>query len=142
MSHGFTLIELLIVIALGIIIVAITVPIGLNFYNNQILDEASKDILSTLRKAQSYSMFQKNNSAFGIKFLSDSYVLFQGVSYGARTQSQDEIFNLASGISTSGVNEIVFSRIAGTTTASTLTIRSGNNNQVISINTYGKAEIQ
>lgn len=142
MSHGFTLIELLIVIALGIIIVAITVPIGLNFYNNQILDEASKDILSTLRKAQSYSMFQKNNSAFGIKFLSDSYVLFQGVSYGARTQSQDEIFNIPSGISTSGINEIVFSRIAGTTTASTLTIRSGNNNQVISINTYGKAEIQ
>ncbi|MBU1160011.1 prepilin-type N-terminal cleavage/methylation domain-containing protein, partial [Patescibacteria group bacterium] len=61
MPHGFTLVELLIVIGLGIVIVAITVPIGLNFYNNQILDEASKDILSTLRKAQSYSMFQKNN---------------------------------------------------------------------------------
>lgn len=142
MNKGFTLLELLIVIALVIILVALTFPIGLNFYGNQAMDETSSNIISALRKAQSQSIFQNNDSSFGVKFLSDSYVLFQGGSYGGRIQSEDEIFSLPKGVSVSGADEIVFSKLSGITAPRVLVISSRSYNQGISVNDYGKIERQ
>lgn len=140
-ERGFTLVELLVVISVTVIIAALTIPVGINFYKTQLLDETTSDILSTLRRARSQSIFQKNDSSFGVKFLSGSYVLFQGVTYAARVQDEDESFSLSIGISISGIDEVVFSKLSGTTTAGTLTITSDNDNQNISINVQGKIEI-
>jgi len=143
MNKGFTLVELLIVITVIIIIAALTVPVGVNFYRSQVLDETTSSILTTLRRAQAQSLFQKNDGSFGVRFLSGSYVLFQGSSYTARIQSEDEIFTLSGGITTSGIDEIVFAKLAGSpNTTGTLTITSGDEGQSISINAHGKVERQ
>lgn len=134
--------ELLIVLCLAVILVVLTFPIGLNFYRNQELDETSSNVISVLRKAQSQSAFQKNDSSFGVKFLPGSYVLFQGDSYAARIQGEDEIFSLPLGISASGADEIVFAKLSGTAAPSAITISSGSRNQAININEYGKIERQ
>ena len=140
--RGFTLIELLLVIAASITIAALTIPVGMRFFQTQALDESASGILETLRRAQNQAMFQKNDSAFGVKFLPDSYVLFQGDSYG-EVPSEDESFSLPSGITTSGINEVVFAKLTGTPNPNgTLTITSGSNSQALDINIKGKIERQ
>lgn len=137
MNQGFTLLELLLVIAGAILIAALTVPVGIRFFQTQSLDEATSSIFGTLRRAQNQAMFQKNDSAFGVKFLSDSYVLFQGNSYG-EVPSENESFSLPSGISTSGIDEIVFAKLTGLPNITAiLTIISNNDNQIITVNSQG-----
>ena len=137
---GFTLIELLLVIGGIAIISALTIPVGVNFYRTQVLDETAGDILGALRRAQSQAVFQKNDSEFGVRFLSDSYVLFEGNSYG-EVPSQDETFNLVGGITTSGIVEVTFAKLTGIPSATgTLTITSANDSQGININAQGKIE--
>lgn len=140
---GFTLVELLIVIAVASLVSLFTLPVGTKFFQSQTLDEASGDILNTLRRAYSQAVFQKNDSAFGVKFLSGSYALFQGSSYAARTISEDESFTLSTGVTTSGIDEIVFAKLTGIpNTTGTLTVTLGSDSQVLDINSHGKIERQ
>jgi prepilin-type N-terminal cleavage/methylation domain-containing protein len=141
--QGFTLIELFMVMLLVLVIAFLTIPIGVGFFQTQTLDEASSGVIETLRRAQSQSVFQKNDSAFGVKLLSGSYVLFQGTTYATRTQSEDESFSFATGITTSGIDEVVFSKQNGTpNTTGTITLTIGSNNLIIDINAQGKVERQ
>ena len=136
------MLELLLVIATAILVAALTIPVGIRFFQTQTLDETTAGILETLRRAQTQAMFQKNDSAFGVKFLSDSYVLFQGSSY-EEIPSEDESFSLPSGITTTGIDEVVFAKLTGIPNPSgTLTITSGNDSQALNINSQGKIERQ
>ena len=140
---GFTILELLLVMAAAILIAAFTIPVGIRFFQTQSLDETTMSIFSTLRRAENQAIFQKNDSAFGVKFLSVSYVLFQGSSYSGRTQSEDESFILSGGITTSGIDEVVFAKLTGIPNITgTLTITSGSDSQTININAQGKIEKQ
>ncbi|PCI19705.1 hypothetical protein COB64_03265 [Candidatus Wolfebacteria bacterium] len=140
---GFTILELLLVIGAVIIISALTIPIGVRFYQTQILNETTSDILGTLRRSQNQAAFQKNNSAFGVKILSDSYVLFQGNSYVGRTVTEDESFSLSGGITISGIDEVVFNKLTGiSSTTGTITVTSGSDSQILNINAQGKIERQ
>jgi prepilin-type N-terminal cleavage/methylation domain-containing protein len=138
---GFTLIELLIVAMLTLLIAALMFPVGLNFYQGQVLDETTSDILNTLRRAQSQASFQKNDSAFGVRFSSTSYTLFQGSSYSARTQSEDEDFSLSGVIFTSGLSEIVFAKRTGIPSATgTITVSYGSDSEGILVKGRGIVE--
>ena len=138
---GFSLVELLIVIGGTIIIVALTLPVGVNFYRSQIVAETRDDILLTIRKAQFQAGQQKNDSSFGVKFFPDSYVLFQGSSYGARITSEDENFSLANGVSVSGIDELVFAKTSGLPdTIGTINITFGSDTYKINVNSQGKIE--
>lgn len=140
---GFTLLELLLVIGVAIFIAAFTIPIGFRFFQTQTLDETTDNILGTLRRAQNQAIFQKNDSAFGVKFLPGSYVLFQGNSYAERNQSEDESFTLAGGITISGINEVVFAKLTGRpNTSGTLTIMFSDDSRRLNINAQGKVEKQ
>jgi len=140
-SAGFTLIELLLVITVVIVITALTIPVGIHFYQTQVLNETMDGILGVLRRSHNQAVFQKDDSAFGVKFLSDSYVLFRGESYVARVQNDDETFILPTGVGVSGIDEVVFTKLTGLPSATgTLTIISGNSSQMLNINSYGKIE--
>jgi len=141
--RGFTLTELLLVIGAVVVIVALAIPVGISFYKLQGLDETTQDIVKTLRRAQNQAVFQRNDSDFGVRFESGSYILFQGSSYAGRTQSEDETFNLTTGISTSGITEVVFAKLTGLPDVTgVLTIASGNSSHNISINGQGRVEIE
>jgi len=140
---GFTLLELMLVVALGTVITALTVPVGIRFFQTQSLDESVDTLLSNLRRAEAQAMFQKNDSAFGIKFLTDSYVLFQGNSYASRIQSEDESFALASGVTASGIEEVVFAKLTGSPSVTgTIAIASGSDSLSLNLNSQGKVERQ
>lgn len=140
---GFTLIELLLVIGVAMSIAALTIPVGVRFVQTQALDETTSDILGTLRRSQHLAAFQKNDSAFGVKFLSGSYVLFQGSSYTSRVASEDESFTLPGGIITSGIDEVVFAKLTGIPSSTgMLTIASSFNSQALDIHAQGNIERQ
>jgi len=141
--RGFTLLELLLVITAAVLVAAFTIPTGIRFFQIQLLDEATSDILGVVRRAQSQAVFQKNDSVFGVRFLPSSYVLFQGSSYALRVQSEDETFSLGGGITATGVDEVVFGKLTGLPNAtSTITITSGSDMQTLDINSQGKIERQ
>ena len=142
-ENGFTLLELFIAMGIIVIIASLTIPIGINFYKTQLLDEVSVDVLSALRRASAQASYQKNDSAFGMKFLSGSYVLFQGSSYATRTISEDEEFFVSGGTSFGGINEVVFSKYFGLPGASgTITLSLSGQTQTLYISTQGRIERQ
>ncbi len=123
-KSGFTLFEVLIVIGIGTLLLSLTLPIGLRFYQVQVADEAGEGVLSALRNAETAARHGKHDSSFGVKFLSDRYVLFEGVSYALRTTGEDQLFVLPSGAAvTSTYDEVVFlestGRVSATGTVST-----------------------
>ncbi|MFC1802142.1 Tfp pilus assembly protein FimT/FimU [Patescibacteria group bacterium] len=139
-KRGFTLLELMIVISIIIVVGAFTIPVGIKFFQSQALEDTTDSIVETLRRARNQAVFQKNDSSFGVKFASTSFTLFQGDTYTSRDTQEDEVFDLVSGVNTNGIDEIVFSRIFGTTTADTLDITLDDNSRSIDINIQGKVE--
>jgi prepilin-type N-terminal cleavage/methylation domain-containing protein len=114
-TRGFTLIELLIVLALTGLFLALTVPYGMNFYRQRILDEETSKLMNNLKIAQSHSIAGKGNSSWGVVLFEDCYILFMGDYYedDGRNEDYDKTFNLSPGITIDGFSEIVFEKNTG-----------------------------
>lgn len=139
---GFTLFEIIIVVSIIVIIIAVSLPVSLSFLKQQNVGTATSNVISTLRQAHTQSMFQKNDSSFGIKFLEGSYVLFQGSSYSTRTTSEDIVVPIPSNVTISGIDEIVFTKRTGLpSTTGTLLVMSGTISRSIYINQQGIIEL-
>ena len=142
-SSGFTLLELGLVIALTMIIMLFAIPMGVNFYQSETLDEGANSLYLILERAGSQALMQKNDSSFGVKILSGSYILFQGASYSSRTASQDEVFDMPAGITAGGLGEVVFAKRTGLPSATgAITFSLGGKSQAVSINNQGKIDKQ
>lgn len=139
--RGFTLTELLLVIGIMLIIAIFTSPIGISFYQTQLLNETSDGLTSALRSAQSFARSGKHNHSFGVRILSDSYVLFEGDSYASRVVGEDDIFHISGTVVLSGIDEIVFSALDGKpNVVGIISISSGSRGREIEILTSGNIE--
>ncbi|OGF27224.1 hypothetical protein A2331_03580 [Candidatus Falkowbacteria bacterium RIFOXYB2_FULL_34_18] len=89
---GFSIIEVLIVVAIFIILSAISLP----FYNNLnielLVDKTRTDIVQTLRLIKIKSESRVNNSAHGVYFDANTMTLYQGSSYEQRNNDYDQEF--------------------------------------------------
>jgi prepilin-type N-terminal cleavage/methylation domain-containing protein len=116
---GFTLLELIIVLALLGLFLTLTIPFGMDFYRENVLQEQTSRLANNLKIAQSHAQSQKDNSSWGIKFeptdqgCTNCYVMFQGNSYSERNSTYDKVFNITSGVTMEGVIEIVFEKVTG-----------------------------
>ncbi len=141
MQKGFTILEIVIVVAMFAIIAIITMPVILSYFNVQNVDDAAATMIVTLRQARTQAMYQKNDSAFGVKFTTSSYTLFQGSSYESRTLSEDLTTTLPVSITVSGLSDVVFTKRTGIpSTTGTITIQSGDSTRSIQINSQGLIE--
>jgi type II secretory pathway pseudopilin PulG len=136
-GNGFTLMEVLIVVAMSILLAGLTLPIGFRFFQSQMLDEAALGVESALDRAGAMAGQGKHDSAFGVKFLSGGYTVFQGVSYALRASGEDENFTLASNIAVLGADEIVFSKIGATTTPASVMLTLGQDTETVSVGAFG-----
>ena len=135
---GFSIFEIILVISLLALLAALTVPVGVRFYQFSILDDATETALTLLRRAQKQAIAEKNNSAFGVRFLPVSMDLFEGATYATRIVSQDEVFNLPGGVTVSGLPEVDFAVITGiTTNVGSVVFSSGGRSKTITINSKG-----
>ena len=136
---GFTLLEILLSIAAITIIAGISIPIYQSFQVRNDLDIATVEIVQSLRRAQILSQAVDGDTSWGLKILSGNLTLFKGVNYAARDTAFDELFDVPTSITPSGVSEIVFSKFFGNpqpTGTVTLT-SSANETRTITINEKG-----
>ena len=105
--------ELLIVIGIIILLAAIFVPIGLNFYQIQVFNQTNDQVIWLLKQARASAMSQKNNSAFGLYFNNQQITLYQGASYQTRQADLDVNYKIPESVKIEGLGEINFSLGAG-----------------------------
>ena len=131
---GFTLIESLLVVALFGVVAVFMFPLTLSFYNVQILSEIEIGVQTALQNAQVNAVTQKNDSAHGVKMLSDSYVLFQGDSYLTRNTLLDTPILYPSTLEYTGVDEIVFEQYTGKPSATgTLSFEYAHESKIVTV---------
>jgi len=138
-NAGFTLIEILLSVAAITIIAGISIPVYQSFQVRNDLDIATVEIAQSARRAQTLSQAVDGDTSWGIKIQSGSIVVFKGVSYAARDITFDEVFDVPTSITPSGVSEIVFAKFTGLPqTTGTITFTSNaNETRTITINAKG-----
>lgn len=136
---GFTLIEVLLSLAVITVITGIMVPVFGYFLGRNNLDTAVSQIVGDWRRAQALSRGAEQDSNWGVYVSSTTITTFMGNSYISRNSVYDEVENLNSIASVSGLSEVVFLKATGTPmTNGTLIITSNNNeSRNISINSQG-----
>jgi len=154
-NKGVTLLELLIVLAIILIIYAVSAQAFPLFQRAGELSNTTEEIISILRLAQSKTLASEGagqyGSQYGVYFdtttTPQQYTLFKGSNYTSRDPASDEINHIPNSteiydISLGGSKEVVFSRLIGDTNNSgkiSLRLRSDNSKtKTIGIQSSGK----
>ena len=109
-KFGFTLIELILVVALILIIATTATVFNSRWYLQNNLDSAKNMLISSIHKAQSYSISKKNGLTWGICLTGRTIRMFGG-SCTSPTIKDDYI--LPTNINISGLSNITFSSLRG-----------------------------
>jgi len=138
LSQGFTLIELLIVISITIFILGLSTSTYTNFKSHSNLEITTNGVVEAIRLASSRAQVGRGDSKWGVKVNEREVVIFRGNSYSGRDPSFNESLAFPSGISSSGISEVVFEKLSGAT-SNTGDIFISNNieEQKLTINSYG-----
>lgn len=138
-GRGFSLIELLIVIAIGTVLLALTLPVGFSFYRSVISDDVAEEIATTLRKASEEARMGKNDIVHGVYFGSSTVTHFQGVSYALRVAPADEVTGLQPAVTLTGFPaEVTFAKVTGMPSATgTLVVSLYGYTHQVKINSRG-----
>lgn len=138
-SRGFTFIEFLLVLGIFTLLITVSLPLAVDFYNNQQLNLQEQGIVQALRVAQLKAMSREFDSSFGLYINSTQYVLFKGDSYLSRDTSFDEVYDFPTNLQVSGLSEVVFNKLTGTTSNTGITtLTLGNKTETININEMGR----
>ncbi len=130
--------ELLLVVAIAAVIFTIVAPVGISLYRAQLVEEVRSNIIDALQKARHNSILQKGDTAYGVRVVAGSYTIFQGVTYDTRNIDGDEVFPVASNVSFSGWQDIIFAKLTGLPNATgTLAINYNDMNRGIAVDISG-----
>ena len=142
--HGFTRLEMVIVITLVTIVVGtVFLPLS-SLKGGQELSVISHDVFRTIALARHRAQTREQNLAWGVKILSDSYVLFAGNTYQTRDASFDVSQNFSNNFTFSGTSEINFLQSTGEVlNAGTIIITNTQNTTArISVNSAGVINLE
>ena len=133
--NSFTLIELLIVISLLFIIGASLSPFVTRTLSDVNLSTSAQNILTTLRKAQTYAMDDKENTVWGVCVNASSLYLFHTA---CSPGNYRETITLPATITLGGLSTITFSGYRGEPDATpTITLTSSSGTKTITVNSTG-----
>lgn len=138
-QKGFTLIELLLSVSVIMIIAGMSVPIYQSFQARNDLDIAAVSIAQSLRRAEILAQAVDGDTKWGVDIRIGSITVFRGSSYATRDTAFDELFDVPTSITPSGMSEVVFAKFTGVPqTTGTITLTSNaNETRTITINAKG-----
>ncbi|MFA6274501.1 MAG: prepilin-type N-terminal cleavage/methylation domain-containing protein [Candidatus Paceibacterota bacterium] len=146
-KKGITILEILIAIAILGIIVAIALPQFSKMRENQVLKNATSEILSSISKARSQTLSSVDSSEYGVHFQSDKVIIFKGNSFDINDEDNENIeiilpANISSINFSGGGSEIYFSRLSGIPNKTgTIIISTSNMTKTITISATGLASL-
>jgi type II secretory pathway pseudopilin PulG len=134
-NSGISLIEILLVISLVIILAGASTPFLSRFILQNNLSVTTNTYLSTLQKAQIYSMSGKNDTLWGVCLNSGMIRLY----YGSCLDSNFiDSFQIRNSIVLSGQDNILFDKKGEPNVAGQMNISSSLGSKTIIINEIGK----
>lgn len=148
---GFTLVEVLVVMAIMLILTLISVQGLQTFAYRTGYISAARTVFGALEEAQARTLASDGSLAYGVHFETDSVTIFQGSTYTAGTVTNDvrtlpartSIDNIAL---VGGTNNIIFTRLTGTTSSSgtvrVIVTSNSSLSRTITIYKTGFSEIQ
>ena len=141
-QRGFTLLEVLLSITAIAVIAGIGIPVYQSFQNRNDLDIAAVTFAQALRRAETLAQSVDGDISWGVTAQSGSITLFKGGSFSGRDSSFDEVFEMPTSITPSGISEVVFAKFTGLPqTTGSLTLTSANNEtRTVVINAKGNVE--
>jgi len=138
-QRGFTLVELLLSMMIISVLVGLSLPVYHSFNTRNDLDITTRSVAAMLRRAQTYSRGVHGDSQWGVAIQSSSATLFKGATYASRDSSYDETATIPASMTTSGLTEIVYTKLSGAPSTSgniTFTV-SVNDTRTINVNAKG-----
>jgi prepilin-type N-terminal cleavage/methylation domain-containing protein len=146
---GFSLLELIMVVAIVVLIGSMGVGMYLNYGKTVEVNGIAQSISYDLKDAQSKAMTGEGGFKWGIHFFNttnDNYQIFStATDYSSATVASTSYLpstvtfsSPASGLST----DIIFSRISGTTTPSSVVLVSQGNTRTVSVSSLGSISVQ
>ena len=135
---GFSLIEIIVVLGIISILAGISVVGYTRFRSQSNLEIATGIMVQALRFAKSNSEQVNNNSNWGVYVNSEEITVFSGTNYASRDTSKDKKVLLPSGVTVSGLSEIIFEKVSGSVgVTGSIIITSPDTTKNISINEKG-----
>jgi len=135
---GFSFIEILLVIAIVAIVAAAVTPFLSNFVLRNNFDITRDQVLSTLRKAQSYAMDKKDSQTWGVCLTGNNIRLYSG-SCASPIFSED--FVKSSNVNLSGLSDTTFNLRGEPSAALNITVSSVLDSASITVNTVGRINV-
>lgn len=126
-------------LAIGIltVILAILLPVGLDFYRSYQMDSEYDLLKSLLQRTRNFAMINRNESAHGLYLDAGNFIVFQGADFSARVPDEDRIFPRSAAVSVTGPAELVFSALSGRTASTTYVVSNGYASHDIYVNAEG-----
>ncbi len=117
-GRGFTLIEIVLTVAsMGVISMAVVLS-SLQLLRANDLDLAVAATTQQLRAAQLNARASNGDAPWGISISTSTITLFRGANFASRDSAADQVTEIASTITPSGLTEIVFAKNTGWPTSS------------------------
>lgn len=139
---GFTLPELLLSIAIIAILSGLSVPVYQSFQVKNDLDVAVNTTAQSLRRAQVLSQTVDGDISRGVNVGNSAITVFKGSSFASRDSNFDEVFDLPTTITPSGLQEIVFNKFSGLPQNSGTMTLSSTTNETKTLNLNGKGMVE
>lgn len=149
-QKGITALELIIVIAVIGILVSITLPQFSKIKENQVLKNATGDVVSALHNAQSQTLASVGFSEYGVHFQSDKIIIFKGTAF-LDGDANNKIINIVTPASISNVTlagisgtsgDVYFNRLSGVPNKTgTITISISSVLKIITISATGAVSL-
>lgn len=138
-KQGFTLIELVLSLSVIMIIAGLSTTVYQSFQVRNDLDIAAVTIAQSLRRAHVQAQAVDGDTSWGVDIRTGSITVFRGVSYAARDTTLDEVFEMPTSLTPSGIAEVMFTKFTGLPqTTGTITLTSNaNETRTITINAKG-----
>jgi len=130
---GFTMLEILLSLAIVVLIAGFSIPIYHRLQISNNLDIAAVTATQTLRRAQVLSQAVDGDISWGVYIQSGSIILFKGTSYRSRDSSFDEVFDMPTSITSSGIQEFVYIKFSGLPQHTGMLTLSSSGNEIRNI---------
>lgn len=146
-QKGFTLMEVLVVVAILMIIAAISLSSWLSFSDTTALSNNAKMIETKIKLAKSYSLSALNDVNYGVHLEAGSITIFPNDTAYTFGDPDNQVFTLTDGVEIyDGVgNSIIFDRLTGTTANSgnigIRIIARPTKTKIVTINSQGQTGI-